>query len=70
MRGFGGILLMVGVVGFFYCSSQLANLDPVPAGLAVADGLRYPAGRYQMAEYGAAMLGAMGALFLMFPKGR
>jgi hypothetical protein len=70
MRRFGTILFLLGAAGFFYCSSQLEILPAVPAGLSIQESLRYPAGRYLVAEYLAAMLGAMGVLFLMFPKGR
>lgn len=70
MRRFGSALLLAGVVGFFYCSSQLSNLPELPQGLSIQESLRYPAGQYQIGEYAAAMLGAMGVIFLMFPKGR
>ena len=70
MRRFGIILFLIGAAGFYYCSSQLSSLPDLPEGLSIQDSLRYPAGRAQVGEYGAATIAAMGVLFLMFPKGR
>jgi hypothetical protein len=70
MRNFGGVLLLLGALGFFYCSARLSNLDPLPAGLSIGDSLRYPAGRFEMARYGAALAGGIGFLLALFPKGR
>jgi hypothetical protein len=70
MRNFGGILLLLGALGFFYCSGRLTNLEPVPPGLGVSDSLRYPAGRMELARYGSALLGGIGFILALFPKGR
>lgn len=70
MRNFGAILLLLGVLGFFYASAQLEGLGPVPQGLGVQESLRYPAGRWDLARYGCAGAAGFGLLMLLFPKGR
>jgi hypothetical protein len=70
MRNFGGILLILGVLGFFYASSRLGEAEPLPEGLSVSGGLHYPAGRWEMARYGCAGVAGFGLLMAMFPKGR
>lgn len=70
MRNAGGVLLLVGVLGFFYCSARLSNLEPVPAGKSIGESLEYPAGRFEVGRYGAAMAGALGLILALFPKGR
>jgi hypothetical protein len=70
MRNLGGILLLLGVLGFFYASSQLSDLEPVPQGLGIREGLAYPAGRWEMARYGCAAAAGFGLLMALFPKGR
>jgi hypothetical protein len=70
MRNLGGIMLLLGILGFFYASSQAADLEPVPAGLSVGEGLKYPAGRWELARYACAGAAGLGLLLAMFPKGR
>jgi hypothetical protein len=70
MRNIGGILLILGVLGFFYCSSQLESLEPVPQGLSVGEGFEYPAGKWEVARYACGGLAGFGLLMAMFPKGR
>jgi hypothetical protein len=70
MRNFGGILLLLGILGFFYASSRLETLEPVPDGLSMREGLQYPAGRWAVAQYAIATVGGMGLVLLLFPKGR
>ena len=70
MRNFGAILLLLGIVGFFYASSKLDDVDPMPAGLTVTESLGEPAGRWQMARFGSAVAAGFGLLIAMFPKGR
>ncbi len=70
MRNAGGMLLLVGILGFFYCSAHLSNLEPVPAGKSVSESLQYSAGRFEVGRYAAAMAGAMGLILVFFPKGR
>jgi hypothetical protein len=70
MRNLGGALLLLGALGFFYCSARLSNLDPVPAGLSIRDTLQYTAGRFELGRYAAALAGAIGFILALFPKGR
>jgi hypothetical protein len=70
MRNMGVILLVLGILGFFYCSSRLEGLEPVPPGLSVGEGLKYPAGKWDVARYGCGGVAAFGLLMAFFPKGR
>jgi hypothetical protein len=70
MRTIGLVLLALGVLGFLYCSSQLSSLDPVPAGAALSDYMRYEAGKLELGRYAAAIMGFIGLLLAFFPQGR
>ena len=70
MRNFGAILLLLGIVGFLYCSSRLSETPPLPAGLSVGESLSQPAGRWEMARYACGAAAGFGLLMAMFPKGR
>ena len=70
MRTFGLLLLVVGIVGFFYCSTHLDKLEPVPEGLSITQSLKYPAGKMEVGRFAAVAAGGIGVLFLMFPQGR
>jgi len=70
MRNFGGILLVLGILGFFYTSSKLGEVEPLPEGLSISEGLKEPAGRWEVARYGCAAAAGFGLLMAMFPKGR
>jgi hypothetical protein len=70
MRNFGGILLLLGIFGFFYASSRIEELEPVPDGLSVSESVKYPAGRWSVAQYAIASVAGMGLILLLFPKGR
>ncbi len=70
MRNFGGIVLILGILAFFYASSRLEEVEPLPEGLSVSEGLEQPAGRWQMVRYGCAGVAGFGLLMLLFPKGR
>jgi hypothetical protein len=70
MRNFGGILLVLGILGFFYSSSQLSNFDPLPEGLTIQESLRQPAGRWDVGRYVFAGVAGFGLLMALFPKGR
>ena len=70
MRNFGAILLLLGILGFFYASSRLDEVEPLPEGLSVSEGLKEPAGRWEMARYGCGAAAGFGLLMAMFPKGR
>jgi len=62
--------MLLGVLGFFYASSQLGSLEPVPQGLSVSESLQYPAGRWELVRYGCGGAAAVGLLMALFPKGR
>jgi len=70
MRNFGGILVILGILAFFYASSRLEEIEPLPEGLSTGESLKEPAGRWEMARYGCAALAGFGLLMAMFPKGR
>jgi len=70
MRALGGILIIIGVVGFFYCSSHLEGLESIPEGTTISRYLEYDAGRYELGRYGAVIVGMVGGLLSVFPKGR
>jgi len=70
MRNLGAVLLLLGILGFFYSSSRLDAVEPLPEGLSVSEGLKEPAGRWEMARYGCLGLAGVGLLMAMFPKGR
>ncbi len=70
MRNFGLVLLIVGILSFFYVSSRLDDLEPLPEGLSVTESLKEPAGRWQMARYVCAGVAGFGVLMALFPKGR
>jgi hypothetical protein len=70
MRNFGATLLLLGILGFFYSSSRLDEVEPLPEGLSVSEGLKEPAGRWEMARYGCVAVAGFGLLIAMYPKGR
>jgi len=70
MRNFGGIVLILGVLGFFYAGGQKDKHPALPEGLTASETMRYPAGRWEVARYGAAGLALFGLLMAFFPKGR
>ena len=70
MRNLGGILLLAGLIGFFYCSSELSKVPPAPAEASFGQMMQNPAGRLEFGRYAAAGAAFVGVLFVMFPKGR
>lgn len=70
MRRYGIIMLLVGVLGFFYATGRMQESEPVPPGISVSEYTRYPAGRWELARYALAAVGGIGALFALFPEGR
>ncbi len=70
MRNFGAILLLLGIVGFLYCSSRLSEAAPLPEGLSVEESLSQPAGRWEVARYACGAAAGFGLLMTIFPKGR
>jgi len=70
MRNFGGIMLILGVLGFFYCTGQKDKYPALPEGLSLGDSMRQPAGKWDMGRYACAGLAGFGLLMAFFPKGR
>ncbi len=69
MRKTAGILLLFGILGFFYASSKIDDLEPVPDGLSVSESLEYPAARWTLARYGSASLAGLALMALVLSKG-
>jgi hypothetical protein len=70
VRNVGGVLIVLGILGFFYASSKVSDAGPIPEGLSISEGLQYPAGRWDVVRYGCAGVAGFGLLMAMFPKGR
>jgi hypothetical protein len=70
MRNLGGILLILGIGGFLYCSNQQSTIAPLASELTIGESLEQPAGRWEMARYGCAAAAGFGLLMALFPKGR
>jgi hypothetical protein len=72
MRNLGGILLLAGILGFFYASSRLSDLGSAPASeeLSVGELAHNPAARWQIVRYACGGIGLMGLLLALYPKGR
>lgn len=70
MRNLGGLLLLLGVVGYFYASSRMSGLDPVAPELGVRESLSLPAGRWEMLRYGCAAGAGIGIVLALFAKDR
>ncbi len=70
MRNFGFALLVGGILGFLYCSSQLQGLEPLPADVPIADYFRNVAGRMELGRFASIGAALIGVLFAMFPQGR
>jgi hypothetical protein len=70
MRTLGGLLILAGVVGFFYCSSHLSGLESIPEGTSLTRYLEYDAGKMELGRYVSLVAGMIGLLLSVFPKGR
>lgn len=70
MRLSGLVLLVGGLLLFFYCSTRMSGLTPVPPEVPLGDYLDYEAGKWELYRYGAALVALVGALLSLFPKGR
>jgi hypothetical protein len=64
------LMFLGGGLGFFYASSQLSDLEPVPPGIRLTEYTRYPAGRWELLRYGLAGVAGIGAVLTIFPQGR
>ena len=70
VRNFGILLLLSGILGFFYCGDQVQRFGPVPEGMGLMQSFEHPAGRWETARYACAFGAALGFLLALFPKGR
>jgi hypothetical protein len=70
MRTLGGLLLLVGIVGFFYCSAHMSEVDLIPEGTSLSHYLEYDAGKYELGRYLSLISGMIGIIMSLFPKGR
>jgi hypothetical protein len=70
MRQRAAIVVLLSVIGFFYCSDRVSKLPPLAEGLTVAETLREPAGRWIVGRFVCACLSASGAVLLIFARGR
>ena len=70
MRSFGFILLLLGILGFFYASGRVEQAGALPDGLSIGDTLGQPGGRWAMARFGCLIAAMVGAILALFPKGR
>jgi hypothetical protein len=70
MRNFGGVMMVLGILGFFYASGQMDKYPAVPEGLSISESMAYPAGKWDVARYASAAVAGFGLLMAFFPKGR
>jgi hypothetical protein len=70
MRQTGGVLVLVGVVGFFYCGSRLSETPAVRERADLVEALHEPAGRWEVGRYASAFVGATGSVLLLFTRRR
>ena len=70
MRSLGGVLVLAGIIGFFYCSSHLDGLESIPEGVSLSRYLEYDAGKFELGRYASVISGLVGLLLSVFPKGR
>lgn len=70
MRTIGAVLVLAGIVGFFYCSSQLSDMPAIPEGTSLGTYLEYDAGKFELGRYLSLVAGLIGVILAMFPKGR
>ena len=65
MRNLGFVLLVAGVAGFFYCSSQTSRFEPLPMGLGVSEALQTERGKWEAGRYACVAGAFMGILLAM-----
>jgi hypothetical protein len=70
MRNFGFMLLLAGVAGVFYCSSQVSRFEPISAELSVSESLETDRGKWEAGRYACAAGAVVGILLVMMPQGR
>jgi len=70
MRNLGGILLLAGVVGFFYSSDRVSQAPPLNESATITETLREERGRWEAARFLSVAAAGIGLLLATFPKGR
>ena len=70
MRKYGLIMLLGGVLGFFYATGKMDEAEPVPPDISISEYARYPAGRWELIRYALGAVAGIGVLFSLFPEGR
>jgi hypothetical protein len=70
MRNFGLVLLVAGIAGVFYCSSQASRFEPMREGLTVSETLETDRGKWEGGRYACAAGAFVGILLAMMPQGR
>ena len=70
MRNFGLLLVVAGIAGVFYCSSQMSRFEPLREGYTVAESLETDRGKWEAGRYACAAGAVMGVLFILMPQGR
>jgi hypothetical protein len=70
MRGFGFVLLVAGVLGFYYCTQQLAGKEPISSQYSVEETLQTDQGKYEVGRFAAAGAALIGLLLALYPQGR
>ena len=70
MRTFGALLLVAGVIAFFYCGNHLSGLESIPEGTSLSRYLEYDAGKFELGRYLGVVAAFIGVLLSLFPKGR
>jgi len=70
VRRYGLLMFLVGGLGFYYATSRMQEVEPVPPDIGISEYTRYPAGRWELLRYGLAGVGAIGVLLALFPEGR
>lgn len=70
MRRYALIVALLAGFGFYYASSQMQMLEPVPPGISISEYTRYPSGRWELARYALAAVAGIAVLLALFPEGR
>jgi hypothetical protein len=71
MRNFGLSLMLIGAIGFLYCSSEIEHTEPMPPNVDVVEGVRfYPRGRLEVGRFAGVAGVAIGLLMAAASKGR
>ena len=68
MRNFGVVLLIGGLLGFYYCSQQASKAGTVPEGKSISESLEYDAGKWEVGRYACGAAAVFGLLLCMMPK--